>query len=133
MNEFRKMYENEVENKKQLTEYYEKKFHNILRDKDILVKKYEEKIKYLSNQNVTHSQQSIDSSTSIQNHLLPVRRTQQDVSAFPERQAEKERKKYPPPPPPPKSNSPRPNAFQSQKQLNNSSISEDSISNLGNV
>jgi len=45
------MYENETHNKKQLTEYYEKKLHSLLRDKDILIKKYEEKIKMTTSQN----------------------------------------------------------------------------------
>ena len=85
------MYENELENKKQLTEYYEKKLHNLMRDKDILVRKYEEKIGYLSVQSLALAHSSA-SSTSIQNHI-----SRKDVPASPEKQAEK--RNFPPPSP----------------------------------
>jgi hypothetical protein len=58
------MYENELMNKKDLAEYYDKKVHALLRDKDMLISKYEQKIKSLS-QNTLPSNSNHDSSTSI--------------------------------------------------------------------
>jgi hypothetical protein len=78
--------------------------NNILRDKDILVKKYEEKIKYLSNQHLMS--QSIDSSTSIKDYLQSGPKAQQDTNAVPPN--EKPTKKYPPTPP-------KTNSYQSQR------------------
>lgn len=72
------MYENELENKKQLTEYYEKKLRLAQREKDIMTKKYEEKLKYLSANHVS-SIQSLDSSTSIHQHLQSPPKTQQEI------------------------------------------------------
>lgn len=106
MMEFKKMYENQVENKKELTEYYEKK---LLRDKDILIKKYEEKIRVLSTYS-SHSQ-AIDSSTSIQYQLSPRKQSQEVTTP----QTEKSLKKFPPPTPP-RASSPRISPL-SQKEI----------------
>lgn len=59
------MYENELQNKKDITTYYEGKLHSLLRDKDILVSKYEQQIKYLSQKTIANS----DSSTSLSQRL----------------------------------------------------------------
>lgn len=65
--QYKEMYENELQNKKDLAEYYENKLHALLRDKDALVNKYEQKIKFISQPNV--SSKNTDSSTSIGNQL----------------------------------------------------------------
>jgi hypothetical protein len=99
-----------MENKKELTDYYEKKLHNILRDKDILIKKYEEKIRIVSTYSPPHSQ-TMDSSTSIQYQLSPKKSNQEIMTP----QTEKSLRKFPPPTPP-RASSPRINP-PSQKEI----------------
>lgn len=93
--------------------------HNLMRDKDILVKKYEEKIGYLSMQSLTITPSS-PSSTSIQNHF-----SRKEIPVSPEKSTE--RRNFPPPSPkitPVKSN---------PKQASLSSSEESVISNLGTL
>lgn len=104
--------------------------HNFLRDKDLMIKKYEEKIKYISAHQVS-SNMSLDSSTSIHNHLLSTPKTQKEISTFPEKQnTERVVRKFPPPSP--RTNSPGQNVVQSQKQklAEAASSSESTISSL---
>lgn len=63
-NDYKLMYENQILNKNKLTEFYEKKIGQLIRDKDILVKKYEEKMRMVSSQNNSYSQH-FDSTTSL--------------------------------------------------------------------
>ena len=63
-NDYKLMYENQILNKKKLTEFYEKKMGQLIRDKDILVKKYEEKMRMVSSKNSSYSQH-FDSTTSL--------------------------------------------------------------------
>ena len=46
-NLYKEMYENELKNKKDTAQYYESKLHALLRDKDILVNKYDDFIKFI--------------------------------------------------------------------------------------
>jgi hypothetical protein len=62
------MYENELQNKKDVTDYFEKKLLALLQDKDMLVKKYEQRIKALS---ISTLPSSADSSTSLAMRITP--------------------------------------------------------------
>jgi CRISPR/Cas system CMR subunit Cmr6 (Cas7 group RAMP superfamily) len=64
-NQYKEMYENELQNKKDTAQYYESKLHALLRDKDILVNKYEQKIKSMAQSSMPIVSKSSDSSTSL--------------------------------------------------------------------
>ena len=85
-------------NKKKLAEFYDKKISQLIRDKDILIKKYEEKIHVISSQNSIYSR-NVESSTSIKQRLnSPPRNHLAESTLVQESISEKNIKHYPPTP-----------------------------------
>lgn len=117
--EYKEMYDNELQNKKELTDYYEKKLHALLRDKDLLAKQYDEKVKGLAQK--MWKEREADSATSLPQQI------RHSAQELPAPHSDRSLKKYPPSPP--KANHFKP-AFSGPKANSSNSIDDSALRTL---